>query len=143
MIISSTMLMYPLIWRAGPLNTPHLEGRPIKQEKRKHKRIPLHFYLKVLESNTQKHLGYIIDVSEEGFKLLSEEHIPIGSELTCTLYLPEDIEGFKELSFKATACWSGKDINPNYYISGYHIDEIEPDGDTIISLIIYHYGYKV
>jgi hypothetical protein len=120
-----------------------LEGRLIKQEKRKHKRIPLHFYLKVSESNSKKHLGYMIDVSKEGFKLLSEDHIPKGSELTCSLQLPEDLDVMDEISFKARSCWTGKDINPDYYVSGYHIDEIEPDGEKIISLIIDHYGYKV
>ena len=113
------------------------------KERRKHKRIPLHYYLKVLESNPEEHLGYMIDVSKEGFKLLSEDHTPTGSELACTVHLPEDLKGCEELSFTARSCWSGKDVNPNYYASGYHIDEIELDGETIIALIIHHYGHKV
>ena len=112
-------------------------------EKRKHKRISLHYYMKVSESDSEEHLGYLIDVSKEGFKLLSEDHIPTGTELSCTVHLPDDLKGWKELSFKAKACWSGKDVNPDYYASGYHIDEIEPDGETVIALIIHHYGYKV
>jgi hypothetical protein len=120
-----------------------LEGKLITPDKRKHKRIPLHYYLKVSESNSQNHLGYMIDVSEEGFKLLSEQEIPAGSELTCSLQLPDDLEGRTEISFKATACWCVKDVNPDYYVSGYHIDEMEPDGDWVISLIIHHYGYNL
>ena len=112
-------------------------------EKRKQKRISLHYYLKVSETNSQEHLGYMIDVSEEGFKLLSERHIPTGSELVCSLHLPEVLNDRKEISFKARACWSGKDVNPDYYASGYHIDEIEPDGETVIAIIIEQYGYKV
>ena len=112
-------------------------------EKRKHKRIPLHYYLKVIGSDSEEHLGFMIDVSEEGFKLLSEHKISAGSEVECTVQLPEDIKGFKELSFMAVARWSGKDVNPDYYASGYHINEIEPDGKTVIALIIHHYGYSV
>ena len=63
------------------------------QEKRKHKRIPLHYYLKVSETDSQKHLGYMIDVSEAGFKLLSEDHIPKDSKLLCSLHLPEVLNG--------------------------------------------------
>jgi len=85
----------------------------------------------------------MIDVSEEGFKMLSEEQIPTGTELVCTLHLPDVIVGKEEISFKAKSCWSGKDVNPDYYASGYHIDEIEPDGETVISLIIHHYGHQV
>jgi len=75
--------------------------------------------------------------------VLSEDQIPIGSELNCTVHLPDDLEDWKELSFKARSCWSRKDVNPDYYVSGYHIDEIEPDGETVISLIINHYGHQV
>ena len=112
-------------------------------EKRKHKRIPLHYYLKVLESNSEEHIGYLIDVSEEGFKLLSEDHIPKGSKLDCSLQLPDDLDGREEISFTAKSCWTGKDVNPDYYVSGFHIDDIEPDGVKVILSIIYHYGYKV
>ncbi len=85
----------------------------------------------------------MIDVSEEGFKLLSEDQIQTGNELVCTIQLPDDLKGRKELSFKAKSCWSRKDVNPDYYASGYHIEEIEPDGETVIALIIHHYGHNV
>ena len=85
----------------------------------------------------------MVDISEKGFKMISEERISIGSELAFTVHLPDDLKGWKELSFKAWACWCSKDVNPNYYISGYRIDEIEPDGETVIALIIRHYGYNV
>jgi hypothetical protein len=113
------------------------------QEKRKHKRIPLHYYLKVTETASDKHLGYMIDISKEGFKLLSEDQIPTGSEIIFTVQLPEDIKGWTELTFKAKACWSRKDVNPDYFVSGYHIDKMEPDGQTIISWVIHHYGHTV
>jgi hypothetical protein len=113
------------------------------KEKRKYIRIPLNYYLKVTVTETRKHHGYMIDVSEEGFKLLSEEQIPTGSELICSLHLPDDLKGWTELSFKAKSCWSGKDINPDYYVSGCHIDRIDPVGETVISIIIHLYGHKI
>ena len=113
----------------------------MKREKRKHKRIPLHYYLKVSENPTEKHLGYMIDVSEKGFKMLSEDAIPRGSELVCTVHLPEILNNLKEISFRARSCWCCKDVNPDYYASGYHIEEIEPDGETVSSLIIHKYGH--
>ena len=112
-------------------------------KKRKHKRIPLHYYLKVSVNSSEEHIGYMIDISNDGFKLLSENQIPQDSELVCTVHLPEDLEGSKDLSFKARSCWIVKDVNPDYYASGYHIDEIGPDGDEIISLIIHYYGYNL
>jgi len=112
------------------------------QNKRKHKRFPLQNYLKVSETDSQKHLGYMIDVSEDGFKLLSEDHISKGSELICSLHLPEVLNDRRAISFKARTCWSDKDVNPDYYASGFHINEIDPDGDTVISLIIHKYGHK-
>ena len=125
------------------LKRRHFEGKFNMQEKRKHKRIPLHYYLKVSGSDTEELLGYMIDVTPEGFKLLGEKQIPAGSQVQCTVELPEEIKGYKELSFRATACWSIQDVNPDYYASGYQIGEIEPEGETVIALIIHHYGHKV
>ncbi len=120
-----------------------MEGITIWQEKRKHKRIPLHYYLQISEQGTSKHLGYLVDVSMEGFKLLSEEPIAIGTELLCVLRLPEVFNDRNRISFMARTCWCRKDVNPEYYVSGYNIEEIEPDGPDVISLIIHYYGYKV
>lgn len=113
------------------------------QEKRKHKRIPLHYYLMVSEKGTRKELGYMIDVSKEGFKLLSEGPISVGSELLCVLRLPEFFNDRKEISFLATTCWCQKDVNPDYYVSGYRIKDIEPDGPAVISTIMHFYGYNI
>ena len=111
-------------------------------EKRKHKRIPLHYYLKVTENDSAEHIGFMIDISEEGFKLLSEKEIPMGTELVCKVHLPDELEGARDLTFKARSCWVGKDVNPDYFASGYHIDEMEPSGETVIALIMRNYGYN-
>lgn len=85
----------------------------------------------------------MIDVSKEGFKLLSEQEIPVGSELLCVLHLPEVLNDRNKISFLARACWCAKDVNPEYYASGYHIEDIDPDGNVVLSTIIHYYGYKV
>ncbi|MFC1837720.1 PilZ domain-containing protein [Thermodesulfobacteriota bacterium] len=112
------------------------------KEKRKNKRIPLHFYLQVSEKGSSKHLGYMIDVSNEGFKLLSEEPISIGSEVLCVLHLPEAFNDRQDISFMTSCCWCRKDVNPDYYVSGYQIDDLEPDGQSIISIIMHYYGHR-
>jgi hypothetical protein len=118
-------------------------GKLIWTEKREHKRIPLHFYLKVSEKGSSKYLGFMIDISKKGFKLLSEEKIPVGTELLCVLHLPEELNGKKDISFMARTCWCAKDVNPEYYASGYHFEDIEPDGDIILSTIMHYYGYNI
>ena len=60
-------------------------------EQRKHKRVPLHYNMKVSENDSEEHLGYLIDVSEEGFKMLSEDHIPTCTETTRTMVTFKDL----------------------------------------------------
>jgi hypothetical protein len=120
-----------------------LGGRPIKQERRKHKRIPLHFYLQVSEQGTKRQLGDMTDVSKEGFKLISKEKIEVGTELLCVLHLPEEFNDRRDVSFVARACWCHKDKNSDSYSSGYNIEDIEPDGPAVISTIMHFYGYKI
>ncbi len=111
-------------------------------EKRKHKRVPLHFYLQVSEKGSSKQLGYMIEVSKEGLKLLSEEPIKVGNELLCVLHLPEEFNDRRTMSFIAKARWCHQDDNSDNYVSGYHIDEMEPNGSDIISVIMHYYGQK-
>ncbi len=96
--------------------------------------------MQVSEKGSSKHLGYMIDISKEGFKLLSEKEISVGSELLCVLHLPEIFNDRDAISFMATARWSHEDVKPDHFVSGYHIKEIEPDGPDVISVIIHYYG---
>jgi hypothetical protein len=84
----------------------------------------------------------MIDISKKGFKLLSEKQISVGSELLCVLHLPEIFNDRTAISFVATTRWSSEDDNPDHFVSGYHIKEIEPDGPDVISVIMHYYGHK-
>ena len=105
-------------------------------EQRREKRVALQFYLKVSEQETEKHLGYLVDISYEGLQMLTEKKIPSGSDIYCQINLPHPIHGENVLSVKARSCWTTRDVDPLYYASGHQIYAIDPPRERIISTLI-------
>ena len=50
------------------------------EEKRKHKRVNLIYYLEIFDNTTDKHLGYLVDITPEGLMMISEEQMPSGED---------------------------------------------------------------
>ena len=60
--------------------------------------------------------------------MISEEPVPNGKDFTFTMHLPVVITGRESIQFKAHSLWCKKDINPDFYVSGYTIKDIDPVG---------------
>lgn len=106
------------------------------KEKRKHKRVNLIYYLEIFDNTTDKHLGYLVDITPEGLMMISEEQMPSGEDLHLRMILPETAYGKKAISFNASSRWTKKDVNPAFFASGYQFVDIGPvESKTISSLI--------
>jgi c-di-GMP-binding flagellar brake protein YcgR len=106
------------------------------KEKRQHKRVNLIYYLEILDEKTDKLLGYLVDISNGGLMMISEEQMQAGMELQLKMCLPEVEYGNKAITFKANSRWSKLDVNPAFYASGHEFSEIGPvEAETVASLI--------
>ena len=106
------------------------------EEKRKHKRVNLIYYLEIFDNTTDKHLGYLVDITPAGIMMISEEQIPSGEEFHLRMLLPESAYGKKAISFNVNSRWTRKDVNPAFFASGYEFIDIGPvESKTITSLI--------
>ncbi len=111
-------------------------------ERRKTKRRYLLYYGRVYDETAQKQLGYLVDITEHGFMLLSEEPIPVGETLRLKLELTLDIAKGPFMNFTAKSMWCEADIDPNHYNVGFEIVEIKPGDVQIIQEIITVYGFR-
>lgn len=108
----------------------------MNREQRKHKRVNLIYYLEIYDNKSEKHLGYLVDITPEGLMMISEEKVDAGNEYNLKMVLPESAYGKKAISFKANSRWAKKDVNPAFFASGYEIVEIGTvESETIQSLI--------
>ncbi len=111
-------------------------------DRRKTKRRYLLYYGRVYDETAQKQLGYLVDITEHGFMLLSEEQMPIGEIFHLKLELTLDISKGPFMNFDAKSLWCEEDLDPNRYNCGFEIVKIKPEDVKIIQNIIELYGFR-
>ena len=111
------------------------------QERRKYKRRNLIFYIPVIETNGQKTIGRIADISPKGFRLDSQYPIPLGKDYQLGINTTPDIADIGFIGFVARSKWCQADkIEPCQYYIGFDIVDIAPQAAEIVQCIVEKYG---
>ena len=102
------------------------------KEKRTIKRHHLSYYLKVYNRKTGKPIGYIVNISSEGLRLVS--HIPLltHSVFQFRVKLPRELSGENHIDFDALSCWCRPDVSPDCFDTGFKIVDAP---DTLKNLV--------
>jgi hypothetical protein len=118
-------------------------NRPSAPERRKFQRRNVSYYLTVMDNNTQKVIGHLVDISLIGFMMDSK--IPVQTNLTFSLRLDfmEDIAGKAFLEFKAISRWCRPDkIQPYLYNVGFQIVNASQRDADVIKALSEKYGAR-
>ena len=111
------------------------------ERRRLHRRHIL-FYSRVFDRKTGVFLGYLGNMNEGGLMIISEDEIEVDRVYLLRIDLPEDIYSRTVLNFKAKSVWCRKDVDPNFYNTGFQLVEISEDGKDIICQIIDDYAFR-
>ncbi|MBN1533014.1 MAG: PilZ domain-containing protein [Spirochaetes bacterium] len=116
----------------------------MKHLPREHQRAYITFYLRLFEG--EQFLGFIIDISREGIKLLSEMPLAQDKEYSLKMKVPSSLEwqGRKDvdrhIQFSARCIWSKHDyVDKDFYISGFNFTEFKEEDQSIIHAMIAQY----
>jgi hypothetical protein len=109
---------------------------------RRYKRRHLFFYLQVTDDKTDKLLGYVVDISQRGLKIISEDVCEPDSSMELKMNLPDDAGQRKAIQFKAKCIWSGKDVNSEFYANGFELINLDDNTLSTIEAIINEYGFE-
>jgi len=121
-----------------PNNTDQAAG----VDKRKLKRRHLIYYLRVFDRNSGELLGHLVDVTQEGAKLISENPIPVMQRFQLRMLLPAEIFGRNELNFEAESLWSYFDINPQFHDTGFRLIDVDTRDMLTIARLINEFGFR-
>lgn len=92
------------------------------KERRASERRDFHYYMPVVDDNTNHTLGHLADVSMNGFKLDSTQELPVGRDFRLRLDLERDISNKPFISFVARSRWCAPDrLAPAVYNVGFEI----------------------
>ncbi len=109
-------------------------------ERRKIDRQHLLYYGRVYNDAVQKMLGYVVDITEGGFMLLSDEPYPVNETRWIKIEITDDIDKKPYLRVKARSIWCEPDIDPSHYNTGFEIVDLKPDDRKLIRAIIEKYS---
>src|SRR5271157_5954433 len=112
------------------------------QERRKTKRRHLLYYGRVYDENVKKLLGYLVDITDSGFMLLSEEPYPVGVTRRLKLEVTDDVGKGPYINFTVKSIWCEPDIDPTHFDTGFEIAEIDPSDTELILSIVEKYGFR-
>lgn len=97
-------------------------------ERRRFERKYLLFYLRVLDGNRGDVVGHLINFSDQGLMLVSYNDIEVPKEYKLRLRLPAVACEHDMVAFEAMSRWCRKDVNPDFYLSGYEVLDSELPG---------------
>ncbi len=102
------------------------------QEKRHSPRKVADQILEISDQITGNQIGRVVNISAEGFMLLSEEPVITGSVYQLKMIIAKTERDEKSIEFGAEAVWCSEASQPDSYWSGFHIIDI--DNEDILSI---------
>jgi len=117
----------------------HFRIKP--ENKRKFKRKDLIYYLKVTDQETNQAIGHVVNISTKGLTLIGEDYINSGSTFQLQIFLPEEIQGIRNYEFTATSKWCRKDENPDFYNTGFELNNVSTEGIQVIKHLVLRFCF--
>lgn len=100
------------------------------------------FYLKIVDLSSGELIGRLVDITVNGFKLISRNSVELNKEFDLVLELPESLDGDDKMVFRATSLHTKKDINPDYKDTGFKFVDLSRENLKKISLILKKYIFE-
>jgi len=114
----------------------------INTGERSMKRRHLIYYLRVIDSDTEQLLGFLVDITTKGFMVMSETPIETGRTFNLKILRASDSVEKQFLFFEARSKWCDRSINSEFYDTGFELVNVTPDDFEEIEKIIDELGFK-
>ncbi len=113
------------------------------EERRKLKRKYLMFYTRVFNRKTGEMLGNLSDLTVEGLMLIGEQALPVHTLFDLRMDLPDGF-GFprRHLDMTGKTMWTAPDVDPNFFNTGFHLEQVAEEDVAIIERLVEDYGLR-
>lgn len=111
-------------------------------QKRRYPRRHLVYYLRVFDVDSHKPIGHSVDHTPEGIMLISDDPIATDKVYHLKMILPAKIMKKKVLAFDAKSLWCRKDVNSDFFDTGFKLLNVTPKKSEIIKGLIEDFGMR-
>lgn len=98
-------------------------------------------FLQVFNRLTDKSIGFLGNVSEEGLMLISQLPMMVGVDFELRLKIPGPQGEFQAIDLTATCLWSHEDINPQHYDSGFSVRQAPEEYGRLINALLHYFSF--
>ena len=114
---------------------------PSEAEKRRLKRWYLVMYLRVHNQDTGELLGHIVNINKKRMRLVSDQAIPVNQTFRLWVDVPKDSASHQRIQLDAESLWCGRDVNPDFYDTGFRIHTISTQALLQLQLLIEEFKF--
>ena len=109
-----------------------------RQDRRRH----LIYNLTIENATNNQVLGKLADISHEGLMLIGNAPTPVGEKLTLRIINNHNNSEPMLIELQTQCMWSKQDVNPDYYISGFHAEHTDLDYQAAVDELLMEIGFK-
>src|SRR3989304_5445448 len=110
-------------------------------ERRTSPRRSFSYYVRVLDEDTQKTIGHLVDLSAKGIQLETSVELPPEKDYFLRMELMPEMSSQNSLVFAARSIYCHSDkLIPNMYFCGFKIMEMVPEDREIFLNILEKFG---
>ncbi|ARB28575.1 PilZ domain-containing protein [Pseudomonas tolaasii] len=109
-----------------------------------HRRIERHqlpCFLQVFNRLTDKPIGFLGNVSENGLMLISQLPMMVDAEFELCLKIPGPDGEVQTIDLTATCLWSHEDVNPQHYDSGFSMVQVPDEYRQLIAALLNYFSF--
>jgi hypothetical protein len=109
---------------------------------RRIERHQLPYFLRVFNSITDKPIGFLGNVSEDGLMLISQLPMMIGADFDLRLKIPA-IDGCQQvIDLRAYCLWCHEDATPQHYDAGFSLQRPPPEYEQLVEALRQYFSFQ-
>ena len=99
------------------------------------------FYLRVFDGLNHEILGHLLNISEKGVLLMTDEPVDLNEDHRLRICLPASVRDRHEVVLRGTSRWCRKGPGRDLYLTGFQVSGLDTATEKIISNLIKDLGY--
>lgn len=110
-------------------------------ERRTTPRRSFSYHVRVLDDDTQKTMGHLVEMSSTGVQLETTIPLPVDKDYFLRMELTSEIAPTNFIVFSARTKWCSPDkVTPNMFHCGFEITDMLPDDREIFQTMLVRFG---
>ncbi len=102
----------------------------------------LPYFLRVFNSVTEKPIGFLGNLSEDGLMLISQLPMMVGVDFQLRLKIPASDGCQQVIDFTACCVWCHEDATPLHYDAGFVLQRAPPEFGQLVQALQRYFSFQ-